>query len=161
MNIYNNKKLLQSANTRIKPFRPRGPVVKSLGPKNIGFLQGKATCFFCIGSHQRNTRYSTKKLLLDGVSLSRMTCHLPPGVYVYQSKTLPFPSPPKIILLPLARSNLCYLNQGKYPPPWGGGGGISANVIWGKKYEKRKRKRGKNVKEKGRKGKEKGRRGKE
>jgi hypothetical protein len=29
---------------------------------------------------------------------------------------------------------------GKYPPP---GGGISADVIWGKKYEKTKRKRGK------------------
>ncbi len=44
-------------------------------------------------------------------------------------------------------------------PPWGGG--ISADVIWGKKYEKVKRKRGENVKEKGRKGKEKGRKGKE
>jgi hypothetical protein len=32
-------------------------------------------------------------------------------------------------------------------------GGISANVIWGKKYENVKRKRGENVKEKGRKGK--------
>ncbi len=30
---------------------------------------------------------------------------------------------------------------GKYPPP--GGGEISADVIWGKKYEKAKRKRGK------------------
>jgi hypothetical protein len=29
---------------------------------------------------------------------------------------------------------------GKYPPP---GGGISADVIWGKKYEKAKKKRGK------------------
>jgi hypothetical protein len=29
----------------------------------------------------------------------------------------------------------------KIPPPRGGG--ISANVIWGKKYEKAKRKRGK------------------
>jgi hypothetical protein len=44
-------------------------------------------------------------------------------------------------------------------PPWGGG--ISADVIWGKKYEKVKRKRGENLKEKGRKGKEKGRKGKE
>jgi hypothetical protein len=35
------------------------------------------------------------------------------------------------------------------------GGGISADVIWGKKYEKATRKRG-NVKQKGRKGKEKG-----
>ncbi len=31
---------------------------------------------------------------------------------------------------------------GKYTPPEGGGG-ISADVIWGKKYEKGKRKRGK------------------
>jgi hypothetical protein len=44
------------------------------------------------------------------------------------------------------------------PPPWGGGE-ISADVIWGKKYEKVKRKRGENVKEKGRKGKEKEKRG--
>ncbi len=42
---------------------------------------------------------------------------------------------------------------GKYPPP--GGEKISADVIWGKKYRKLKRKRGENVKEKGRKGKEK------
>ncbi len=41
------------------------------------------------------------------------------------------------------------------------GGGISADVIWGKKYEKVKSKRGENVKEKGRKGKENGRKGKE
>ncbi len=34
-------------------------------------------------------------------------------------------------------------------PP--GGGEISADVIWGKKYEKGKRKEGENVKEKGRK----------
>ncbi len=40
------------------------------------------------------------------------------------------------------------------------GGKISADVIWGKKYEKVERKRGENVKEKGRKGKEKGRKGK-
>ncbi len=39
-------------------------------------------------------------------------------------------------------------------PPLGGGG-ISADVIWGKKYEKAKRKKGENVKEKGRKRKEK------
>jgi hypothetical protein len=45
---------------------------------------------------------------------------------------------------------------GKYPPEGGGGnisrchwGEISADVIWGKKYEKRKRKRGRRVKEKG------------
>ncbi len=37
---------------------------------------------------------------------------------------------------------------GKYP---GGEGGISANVFRGKKYEKAKRKKGKNVKENGRK----------
>jgi hypothetical protein len=43
------------------------------------------------------------------------------------------------------------------PPPRGG---ISSDDIWGKKYEKAKRKRGENVKEKGRKGKEKGIRGK-
>jgi hypothetical protein len=41
---------------------------------------------------------------------------------------------------------------GKYPPPLGGGE-ISADVIWGKKYEKAKRKKGENIKEKGRKGK--------
>ncbi len=46
------------------------------------------------------------------------------------------------------------------PPPLGGGK-ISANVIWGKKYEKAKRKRGENVKEKGRNVKEKGRKGNE
>jgi hypothetical protein len=46
---------------------------------------------------------------------------------------------------------------GKYPPR----GELSADVIWGTKYEKVKRKRGKNVKEKGRKGKGKGRKGKE
>jgi hypothetical protein len=46
-------------------------------------------------------------------------------------------------------------------PPWGGGGEISADVIWGKKYEKAKRKREENVKEKRRKGKEQGRKGKE
>jgi hypothetical protein len=45
------------------------------------------------------------------------------------------------------------------PPPWGRE--ISVDVIWGKIYEKVKRKRGENVKEKGRKGKEKGRKGKE
>jgi hypothetical protein len=33
---------------------------------------------------------------------------------------------------------------GKYPPP-GGGREISADVIWGKKYEKDKRIRGENV----------------
>ncbi len=44
------------------------------------------------------------------------------------------------------------------PPP--GGGGISADVIWGKNM-KRGREKGGNVKEKGRKGKEKGRKGKE
>ncbi len=42
---------------------------------------------------------------------------------------------------------------GKYTPPPTRGGKISANVIWGKKYEKAKRKKGENVKEKGRKGK--------
>jgi hypothetical protein len=43
-------------------------------------------------------------------------------------------------------------------PPRGGGGAIPANVIWGKKYEKTKRKRGK-CKVKGRKGKENEKRG--
>jgi hypothetical protein len=38
---------------------------------------------------------------------------------------------------------------------------ISADVIWGKKYENAKNKKGENVKEKGRKGEEKGRKGKE
>jgi hypothetical protein len=56
--------------------------------------------------------------------------------------------------------NIRGLYIGKYPPPWGGEK-ISADVIWGKKYEKVERKRGENVKEKGRKGKEKGRMGKE
>jgi hypothetical protein len=46
----------------------------------------------------------------------------------------------------------------KIPPP-PGGGEISANVIWGKKYEKAKRKRGENIKEKRRKGKENEKRG--
>ncbi len=46
---------------------------------------------------------------------------------------------------------------GKYPPLVGGE--ISADIIWGKKYEKVKRKRGENVKEKGRKGKENEKRG--
>jgi hypothetical protein len=32
---------------------------------------------------------------------------------------------------------------GKYPPPWGGGVKISDDDIWGEKYEKAKRKRGK------------------
>jgi hypothetical protein len=32
---------------------------------------------------------------------------------------------------------------GKYPPPPGGREKISADVIWGKKYEKAKRKKGK------------------
>jgi hypothetical protein len=41
----------------------------------------------------------------------------------------------------------------KIPLPPGGEEKISADVIWGKKYEKVKRKRGENVKEKGRKGK--------
>ncbi len=45
------------------------------------------------------------------------------------------------------------------PPP--GGGEISADVIWGKKYEKAKRKRGEKVKEKGRKREEKGKKMKE
>jgi hypothetical protein len=49
---------------------------------------------------------------------------------------------------------------GKYPPP-PRGREISAEVIWGKKYEKVKRKKGENVKEKRRKGKEKLRKGKE
>jgi hypothetical protein len=48
-------------------------------------------------------------------------------------------------------TNVRGLYIGKYP-----GGGISADVIWGKNYEKVKIKRGENVKEKGRKGKEKG-----
>ncbi len=42
-------------------------------------------------------------------------------------------------------------------PPLGGGG-ISADVIWGKKYKKAKRK-GENIKEKGRKRKENDKRG--
>jgi hypothetical protein len=39
-------------------------------------------------------------------------------------------------------------------------GGISADVVWGKKYVRKKRLRGKYIKEKRRKGKEKGKRGK-
>jgi hypothetical protein len=38
-------------------------------------------------------------------------------------------------------------------------GGISANVIWGERYEKSKRKKGENGREKGRKGTEKGKKG--
>jgi hypothetical protein len=53
-----------------------------------------------------------------------------------------------------------YILENTPPPHQGGGGKISANVVWGKKYEKVKRKKGENVKEKGRKGKEKGRKGK-
>ncbi len=49
----------------------------------------------------------------------------------------------------------------KIPPPPRGGGKISADVIWGKKYEKAKIKKGENVKEKERKRKEKERKGKE
>ncbi len=45
--------------------------------------------------------------------------------------------------------------------PPGGGGEISADAIWGKKYEKAKKKKAENVEEKGRKGKEKERKGKE
>ncbi len=45
------------------------------------------------------------------------------------------------------------------PPPRGGE--ILADVIWGKKYEKVKRKKGENVKEKEKKRKEKERKGKE
>jgi hypothetical protein len=39
---------------------------------------------------------------------------------------------------------------GKYPPP-PGGGEISAHLIWGKKYEKGKRKKGGNARQKERK----------
>jgi hypothetical protein len=39
------------------------------------------------------------------------------------------------------------LYKGKYLPPWGGGE-ISADVIWGKKYEKARRKRVKMKKKK-------------
>ncbi len=47
---------------------------------------------------------------------------------------------------------------GKYPfPP---GGNISADVIWGKKYEKGQEKKVENVEEKGRRGKKKEERGK-
>jgi hypothetical protein len=57
-----------------------------------------------------------------------------------------------------------YIAKYRYPS-WGGG--ISADVIWGKNYEKRKKggkeeeKKGENVKEKGENVKEKGRKGKE
>jgi hypothetical protein len=47
----------------------------------------------------------------------------------------------------------------KIPPP--PRGKISADVIWGKKYEKAKRKKGENVQENERKRKEKERKGKE
>jgi hypothetical protein len=47
--------------------------------------------------------------------------------------------------LPVTKHSLRTFSQGpiywKILPPWGGG--ISADVIWGKKYEKAKRKRGK------------------
>ena len=45
-------------------------------------------------------------------------------------------------------------------PPLGGGGGISADVIWGKKYEKAKRKRRKMWKKREERGKKKEERGK-
>jgi hypothetical protein len=45
-------------------------------------------------------------------------------------------------------------------PPPGGGGEISADVIWGKKYEKAKRKRGKMLKKKEEREKKKEERGK-
>jgi hypothetical protein len=48
------------------------------------------------------------------------------------------------------------LYVGKYPLP--GGGGLSADVIWEKKYEMAKRKRGK-MKRKRKKGERKGRKG--
>ncbi len=62
-----------------------------------------------------------------------------------------------------ASKNLIFLQGPIYwkippPPPWGEKK-ISADVIWGKKYERRKE-IGENVKEKGRKGEEKGRKGK-
>jgi hypothetical protein len=51
------------------------------------------------------------------------------------------------------------LNQGsiyrKILPPWGGGGRISADDIWGEKYEKGEKKR-RNVTEKGKREKRKG-----
>jgi hypothetical protein len=52
----------------------------------------------------------------------------------------------KLTSSPYAK-NLIYIgNRGLYngnpPPPGGGGGKISADVIWGKKYEKAKRKSG-------------------
>jgi hypothetical protein len=50
------------------------------------------------------------------------------------------------------------LYLGKYPPPLGGG--ISADVMWGKKYKKVKRKRGKMLKKKEERGKTKEERGK-
>jgi hypothetical protein len=51
-----------------------------------------------------------------------------------------------------------YILENAPPPP--GGGKISADVIWGKKYEKAKSKRGENMKEKEERGKKKEERGK-
>ncbi len=48
----------------------------------------------------------------------------------------------------------------KIPPPPPGEGGISADIIWGKKYEKAKRKMGKIEKKKEEMGKQKEERGK-
>jgi hypothetical protein len=48
----------------------------------------------------------------------------------------------------------------KIPPPLGGVEKISADVIWGKKYEKAKRKRGKKLKKKEESGKKNEKRGK-
>jgi hypothetical protein len=57
-----------------------------------------------------------------------------------------------------------FRNQGsifwKIPPPPGGGGKISPDVIWGKKYEKVKRKKGIMSKKKEERGKKKKERGK-
>jgi hypothetical protein len=52
-------------------------------------------------------------------------------------------------------SGVYILENTQYPPP-PPGGGISANVIWGKKYEKAKRKGGKMFKKKGERGKKRG-----
>ncbi len=50
-----------------------------------------------------------------------------------------------------------YILENTTPPP--PGGEISADVIWGEKYEKAKRKKGGKCKRKGRKGKENEKRG--
>ncbi len=61
--------------------------------------------------------------------------------------TRPNPLPCLEHLVKFCKKKFCHRKSGVYimenTPPSGGGEKISADVIWGKKYEKAKRKRGK------------------